>query len=519
VAPVKVQIVVVEEGIYTAERHGVVMEAVRYRSTHTDGAGSWTGEERIYHNEYRRPVVFGQVMSADDPRFSVFWAGGEDRLSRPSVARLVTGKHVGEDPDSSRAPDTIGYLVREEGTGRIRSVDGERGFVVGFTHPSLAYEQNPEPRILFREEALRDHGPILGESRAVVLEGGNGLLVEGDGWRSVLASQTLTASSVLEFEFLSKEEGAVHAIGFDNDPILSFGSTYQVFGQGFFGRQAYRNYAGNGSYMPFEIPVGKDLTGVFDRLAFSALGAGSHSYFRNVAVQTGELRPHVYPRGLYGATTAVLSMQGMPSDGGGWPALVSTLDVTDMLLAVDEDMMSDAERSQILGGVGFLVFGAPGEGPPVTVEPMHALGGYGAWLERFFTEASLRNPALEETVWGFAADADGDGVANGMEYSGGTTPTDPASFIQSFTIRYEQGSGEVVVTHRYRNDDPRLSASLQTSLDGVGFEPVGSANSLGQVTDSAGAFSITTSRFVPQPGQQGGVRMFRLVVGYSPGTP
>jgi hypothetical protein len=99
------------------------MEAVKYSSTVTDQDDNWTGELRDYANAYTAPVVLGQVMSANDPGWSVFWSCGDNRESPASSATLKTGKHVGSDSDTDRADETIGYVVIEEGPGEISGVD------------------------------------------------------------------------------------------------------------------------------------------------------------------------------------------------------------------------------------------------------------------------------------------------------------------------------------------------------------------------------------------------------------
>ena len=67
---ISVHYLVVEAGVYAN------MEAVRFESTVTDWAGSWIGASRDYANAsgYASPVVVGQVMSANNDAFSVFWA-------------------------------------------------------------------------------------------------------------------------------------------------------------------------------------------------------------------------------------------------------------------------------------------------------------------------------------------------------------------------------------------------------------------------------------------------------------
>lgn len=123
VTGVKVQYVVVEAGVYTQAPHGVKLEAVRFNSTVTDSDTSWVGESRPYSNTYANPVVIGQVMSANDPAFSVFWARGADRTAAPSATSLYVGKHVGEEPNATRADETIGYIVMESGGGSIGGVN------------------------------------------------------------------------------------------------------------------------------------------------------------------------------------------------------------------------------------------------------------------------------------------------------------------------------------------------------------------------------------------------------------
>jgi hypothetical protein len=119
---VDVQYLVVEEGIYTEENDGVGLEAVLMTSTVTDRKGSWIGEPRSYANSYSNPVVLGQVMSYNDPDFSQFWSRGGSAGSTPSSSSLFVGKHVAEDTDTTRADETIGYVVIEAGTGTIGDI-------------------------------------------------------------------------------------------------------------------------------------------------------------------------------------------------------------------------------------------------------------------------------------------------------------------------------------------------------------------------------------------------------------
>ncbi|HSP43953.1 MAG TPA: Ig-like domain-containing protein, partial [Luteolibacter sp.] len=123
-----VSVVVVDEGVYTVAEHGVKMEAVKFTSTLTAyGNANWVAEARTLQNNYATPVVVGQVMSANDARWSAFWSMGSSRTEPADALNFNVGKHVGQDPDTSRADETIGYIVIEAGSGLIEGVRYEAG--------------------------------------------------------------------------------------------------------------------------------------------------------------------------------------------------------------------------------------------------------------------------------------------------------------------------------------------------------------------------------------------------------
>lgn len=119
---VDVSVVVVEEGVYTQAIDGVTMEAVKFTSTVTAQNNSWVAEARTYQNNYTAPVVVGQVMSANDANWSVFWSMGSSRTNPADASNLNVGKHVAEDTNTTRADETIGYIVIESGSGTINGI-------------------------------------------------------------------------------------------------------------------------------------------------------------------------------------------------------------------------------------------------------------------------------------------------------------------------------------------------------------------------------------------------------------
>ena len=86
VASENISCVVVEEGTWTID--GVTIEAQTYLSTVTDNDSSWAGESQSYGQSYTNPVVIGQVMSENDPAWSVFWCSGSSADAPPSAADL-----------------------------------------------------------------------------------------------------------------------------------------------------------------------------------------------------------------------------------------------------------------------------------------------------------------------------------------------------------------------------------------------------------------------------------------------
>ncbi|NRB42872.1 MAG: hypothetical protein HRU20_31115, partial [Pseudomonadales bacterium] len=116
---IEVNYVVVEEGIYTQQDHGITMEAVKVDSTITDNNSSWKAEAQSYQNTYSNPVVLGQVISSNDENFSIFWSHGGRRTAKPSASNLYVGKHVAEDSNRTRVTEQLGYIVIESGQGIV----------------------------------------------------------------------------------------------------------------------------------------------------------------------------------------------------------------------------------------------------------------------------------------------------------------------------------------------------------------------------------------------------------------
>ena len=119
--PVSVHYLVAEAGVYTMPGHGIKFEARSFTSRKTSRSGQWRFEPHSYSQAYEKPVVLGQVMSYNDPAWSVFWASKNGiRNAPPSRGSFAAGLQIAEDRQSvSRLPETVGYFVFETAAGTL----------------------------------------------------------------------------------------------------------------------------------------------------------------------------------------------------------------------------------------------------------------------------------------------------------------------------------------------------------------------------------------------------------------
>ena len=192
VAAENVSYLVVEEGTWTID--GVAVEAQKYTSTVTDDNNSWVGEVQTYNQTYTNPVVLGQVMSENDPNFSVFWDQGTARDNPPSATALTSGKTVCEDTNSSRLDETIGFIVFEAGQGTIGGVEFESALgadtVLGVT--------NGAPNT-YTFNTVFSSAPTVANVEMAGVDGGNG------GWAQLHGATAATTTSL----FLSIDEDQI----------------------------------------------------------------------------------------------------------------------------------------------------------------------------------------------------------------------------------------------------------------------------------------------------------------------
>ena len=123
VVPGDVHVLIMEKGAYNLS-DGRKIEANSYLESEVAQASNWRlyGTRQTYQHTYNTPVVLGSIMSTNDPSWSVTYFTDGDVNNPPDSQDLYTSKHVGADSDTTRAAETIGYIVIEEGTGTINNL-------------------------------------------------------------------------------------------------------------------------------------------------------------------------------------------------------------------------------------------------------------------------------------------------------------------------------------------------------------------------------------------------------------
>lgn len=121
-----------------------------------------------------------------------------------------------------------------------------------------------------------------------VLDGGDTFQMISNRWRASTQTFTLTANTVVEFDFASDSQGEIHGIAMDDDNTLTGGLVQRVFGTQGFGNTVTPQYTGNGAFQSYSIPVGQFATGGGFRLVFvndkDAGAQDNESRFRCVRV-------------------------------------------------------------------------------------------------------------------------------------------------------------------------------------------------------------------------------------------
>ncbi|AXT60291.1 T9SS C-terminal target domain-containing protein [Aquimarina sp. AD10] len=146
-------------------------------------------------------------------------------------------------------------------------------------------------------------------NNATVINGGAGLSMSNNTWKFIALNYTVTANTVIEFDFSSTAQGEIHAVGFEDDNTLTQTRYFKVHGTQSYGVLDFDNYAGGTT--TYTIPVGNFYTGSMDRLVFindNDAGSGNTSVFSNVKIYEGSC-PGSSVVASFGPTTPTLGTE------------------------------------------------------------------------------------------------------------------------------------------------------------------------------------------------------------------
>ncbi len=145
--------------------------------------------------------------------------------------------------------------------------------------------------INFNDYSINSYGGSQDGGTSSVIGGGTGLGIFDNAWKSISLNYTITANTIIEFEFGSTVQGEIHGIGFDGDNSISSNLTFKLYGTQNWGITNYDNYNNLGYWEAYTIPVGQFYTGNADRLFFVADHDGGASngntYFQNIKIYEG----------------------------------------------------------------------------------------------------------------------------------------------------------------------------------------------------------------------------------------
>lgn len=225
----KIHWLVAEDGTY--DNGDIKFEAFQYNSIVTDASTIFTGQTQTYTQTYTNPVVLGQVMTYNDSDWSVFYARGATQNSIPSALVLNTGKHVGQDTNTTRANETIGVLILES----ANDVAGGTAYEADVQGATIDRIDDSPPQTYGFASAF-DSTPTVG----VVSQAG---IAGADGPFPVLyGSSPLSTSSIslsiMEDEIADTEQsGALEAVAY-----IVFEEEAELFSGVSYDQIAYRFY-------------------------------------------------------------------------------------------------------------------------------------------------------------------------------------------------------------------------------------------------------------------------------------
>jgi hypothetical protein len=100
-------------------------------------------------------------------------------------------------------------------------------------------------------------------------DGGNQITLRGNSWKSIEVDYTVTDNTFLEFDFKGNIEGEIHAIGLDDNNVISSNRSFRLWGTQNWGLYEYDNYEAGEGWKTYTIPVSDFYYGTYSKLFFT----------------------------------------------------------------------------------------------------------------------------------------------------------------------------------------------------------------------------------------------------------
>ena len=132
-----------------------------------------------------------------------------------------------------------------------------------------------------------------------ILNGGTGVSLDGNLWKRKALNYTVTANTILQFDFRSSNQPEIAGIGFDNDTNYTNSNTqFFLYGSQTSGvtwrvPTSTYDYDGSGDWVHVEIPIGTFFTGTFSHMTFinddDGPGDDGDASYDNIILSEGPL--------------------------------------------------------------------------------------------------------------------------------------------------------------------------------------------------------------------------------------
>lgn len=137
----------------------------------------------------------------------------------------------------------------------------------------------------FNDDTINSYSNQDADGTYRIRNNGRTIVLRNNTWKRTDKTYNITSNTVLEFEFMSDNEGEIHGIGFDTNNATNSNLIFKLYGTQNWGITNYDNYNNDGSYTSYSIPVGSFYTGSAMNLILvndNDRGSNNNSHFRNV---------------------------------------------------------------------------------------------------------------------------------------------------------------------------------------------------------------------------------------------